>query len=120
MSCEAFISSKIFNSSESLLEFLRKNVQENEKLIAGIKKRMYELIIEYSRERPQQLTAYLAQIKDTCMRTFLGDPNSLVKESALQLLLRIVEHYPRELVKEVVEPGQLTRKLLEEIKLRRP
>jgi len=38
------------------------------------------------------------------MRTFLGDPNSLVKESALQLLLRIVEHYPRELVKDVVQP----------------
>lgn len=43
----AFISSKIFNSSESLLEFLRKNVRENDKLIAGIKKRIYELIIEY-------------------------------------------------------------------------
>jgi hypothetical protein len=48
----AFISSKIFNSSESLLEFLRKNVSENDKLIAGIKKRIYELIIQYSMDRP--------------------------------------------------------------------
>ena len=48
----AFISSKIFNSSESLLEFLRKNVSENDKLIVGIKKRIYELIIEYSHHRP--------------------------------------------------------------------
>jgi hypothetical protein len=49
----AFISSKIFNSTESLLEFLRKNVAENDKLIAGIKKRLYELIIEYSHRRPK-------------------------------------------------------------------
>ena len=89
----AFISSKIFNSPESLLEFLRKNVREADKLIAGIKKRIYELIVEYLQWRPQWMTSYLKEISETCMKSFLGDPNALVREAGLQLLLRIIDHY---------------------------
>jgi hypothetical protein len=116
----AFISSKIFNSPESLLEFLRKNVRENDKLIAGIKKRIYELIVEYLQWHPQWMTSYLKEISDTCMKSFLGDPNSLVREAGLQLLLRIIDHYHLSTLATFLRPTDLVTRLLDEIKLRRP
>lgn len=47
----AFISSKIFNSPDSLLQFLRQNSQMNERILSTVKKRIYELIIEYIKHR---------------------------------------------------------------------
>ena len=99
---------------------MRKNVSENDRLIAGIKKRIYELIIEYLERRPLQMTAYLPQVRETCMRSFLGDPNSLVKEAALQLLLRIIDHYHSAALMPIIQPKELVNRLLDEIKLRRP
>ena len=58
-------------------------MRENDKLIAGIKKRIYELIQEYLKQRPQETVSYLKEIADTCMKSFLGDPNSLVREAGL-------------------------------------
>ena len=81
--CIAFISSKIFNSKESLLEFLRKNSQLNERLLSTMKKRIYELIIDYMKLRKQEVSHYVQQVKDTCMLSFISDPNSLVKEASL-------------------------------------
>ena len=54
------------------------------------------------------------------MRSFLGDANSLVKESALQLLLRIIDHYHIDEVKKILVPRELINRLLDEIKLKRP
>ena len=48
-----------------------------------MKKRIYELIIDYMKLRRQEVSHYLKQVKDTCMSSFIGDPNSLVKEAAL-------------------------------------
>ena len=103
-----------------MLEFLRNNVSENDKLIAGIKKRLYELIGEYMERRSDQVATYLPAIKDTCIRTFTGDPNSLVKEAALHLLLRIIEQYHIVSLNKIIEPAELVNRLLDEIKLRRP
>ena len=55
----AYVSSKIFNSSHSILEFLKKNVTENDKLVAGIKKRLYELLIEFTMFRSAHVEIYL-------------------------------------------------------------
>ena len=41
----AFIASKMFNSKESVLEFLRQNAQSNERLLSSVKKRIYELLV---------------------------------------------------------------------------
>ena len=103
-----------------MLEFLKKNVSENDKLIAGIKKRIYELIMEYLETRPQQLVAYLDLIKETCMRSFIGDSNALVKESALKLLLRIIDHYHIDELRKILKPMDLLTRFLDEIKHRMP
>jgi len=48
------------------------------------------------------------------------DNNSLVKDSALRMLLRIIEEYPTSTTQEVLDPENLIKKLLDEIKERRP
>jgi len=48
-----------------------------------MKKRIYELIVDYMQLRKQEVSHYVPQVKDTCMLSFISDPNSLVKESAL-------------------------------------
>lgn len=120
VSIVAFISSKIFNSQESLLEFLNKNLLENDKLVAGIKKRVFELIIEFIDAHEEQVVSYLAQVKETCMRSFLSDKNSLVKEAALQLVIKIIANYKREDAEDILKPSELIQRLLNEIRVRRP
>lgn len=99
---------------------MRKNVGENDKLIVGIKKRIFDLIIEYMVQRPQQVATYLKQIKETCLRSFIGDPNSFVKEASLLLLIQIVKKYHVSVLVSVINPQDLMIKLLDEIKLRKP
>jgi len=99
---------------------LRKNCSENEKLIAGIKKRLYELIGEFMERRPTYVATYLPQLRETCIRTLTGDPNSLVKEASLQVLLQMLDHYPAAVLVKVLSPKELVNRLLDEIKLRKP
>ena len=93
---------------------------ENDKLVAGVKKRLLEVIAEFMAARPAHVATYLQPIKETALRTFAGDPNSLVKEAALQLLLKILRSYPNAELTKIFEPTQLLTRLLDEIKLRRP
>jgi hypothetical protein len=79
----AFISSKIFNSEYSLLDFLCKNLTENDKLVAGIKKRIFELIVGFVEAHPEVILPYIEQLRTSCMRSLISDSNSLVKESAI-------------------------------------
>ena len=55
----AFVSSKIFNSEESLLQFLRTSISQNERILGTVKKRIYELIIEYIKLRKHEASHYL-------------------------------------------------------------
>ncbi|CDW71353.1 dna-dependent protein kinase catalytic subunit [Stylonychia lemnae] len=116
----AFISSKIFNSNSSLLEFLRENSLHNDKLISSVKKKVYELIIDYLKLRSQEATPYLKLLKDTCLRSFRSDHNSLVKESSLQLLIKIIETFNSKEIEEMIRPNDMMVMLLDEIKLRKP
>jgi hypothetical protein len=43
----AFVSSKLFNSSTSVLEFIKQNATQKEKLLSAVKKRLYELLAEF-------------------------------------------------------------------------
>jgi DNA-dependent protein kinase catalytic subunit len=99
---------------------LRKNSTENDKLVAGVKKRLYELIVEFMQTRPNHVATYLPQIRETCVRTLSGDPSSLVKEASVQLLLQMVEHYPLGVLVKVFDPKEMLNRLLDEIKLRKP
>ena len=54
------------------------------------------------------------------MKSFLGDPNSLVREAGLQLHLRIIDHYNLSTLGTFMQPKELVMRLLDEIKLRRP
>lgn len=86
--------------------------------MSTVKKRIYELIIEYIKVRKQEVSGYLDQIKQTCMVSFLGDQNSLVKEVSLLVLFKIIETYKE--IEPIIRPVELIATLLDEIKLRRP
>lgn len=116
----AFVSAKVFNSKESLLQFLRENHAQNERILATVKKRIYELIIDYMKLRKQEVSHYLTEIKETCMISFFGDPNHLVKEAGLQVLIKIIENFDNKELLPIIQPVKLLDKLLDEIKLRRP
>lgn len=118
----AFISSKIFNSKESFLEFLRQNAQMNDKLLSSVKKKLYELLVDFLKLRPREVSGYLPAIRDTCLLSFRSDHNSLVKEASVQLLIKLIETFEstqRE-IEGVIKPRDLMVMLLDEIKLRRP
>jgi hypothetical protein len=55
----AFVSSKIFNSRDSFLEFLKQTSQINEKLLASVRKKLYELLIKFLKARPREVSGYL-------------------------------------------------------------
>ena len=54
------------------------------------------------------------------MVSFVGDPNSLVKEASLQVLIKIIETFNAEEIEPTIAPAKLVVTLLDEIKLRRP
>jgi hypothetical protein len=116
----AFVSSKIFDSEESLLKFLRTSCQQTERILGTVKKRLYELIVDYMKLRRQEISHYLQRVKDTCMVSFVGDQNSLVKEAALQVLIKIIEIYNADEIEKIISPNKMLQTLLDEIKLRRP
>ena len=99
---------------------MRQSCSQNERILGTVKKRLYELIIDYIKLRKQEASHYLQQIKDTCMVSFVGDPNSLVKEASLQVLIKIIESFNAEEIEPVILPARLIATLLDEIKLRRP
>lgn len=103
----AYVSSKIFNSEVSLLEFLRKDLVENDKLVTGIKKRIFELLIAFVDANPGQVVPYLSQVKDTCMRSFLSDRNALVRDEALKLVIKIIRDFKAEDAEAVLNPPVL-------------
>ena len=85
-----------------------------------MKKRIYELIIDYMKLRKQEVSHYVQQVKDTCMLSFISDPNSLVKEASLQVLIKIIETFNSKEIEEIIRPKKMMTDLLDEIKLRRP
>jgi len=70
------------------------------------------------KHRKQEVSGYLEPIKASCLASFLGDQNSLVKEASIQVLIRLIETYTE--IEAVIRPSDLMLTLLDEIKLRRP
>lgn len=68
------------------------------------------------------MSTYLQSIRDTCLLSFRSDPNSLVKESSLQLLIKIIETFEqsKQDIDKIIRPRDLMVMMLDEIKLRRP
>jgi hypothetical protein len=89
-------------------------------LLASVKKKLYELLVDFLKIRPREVSGYLPSIKDTCLLSFRSDQNSLVKEASLQLLIKLVETFPSMEIEAAVRPRDLMVLLLDEIKLRRP
>jgi Glu-tRNA(Gln) amidotransferase subunit E-like FAD-binding protein len=72
-----------------------------------MKKRIYELIMDYMKARKQEVSHYVQQIKDVCMVSFITEPNSLVKEVALQVLIKIIETFNNKEILEIINPLKL-------------
>ena len=90
--------------------------------MASVKKKLYELLVEFLKIRPREVSGYLQAIRDTCLLTFRSDQNSLVKESSLQLLIKLIETFEHssEDIASIIKPKELLIMMLDEIKLRRP
>jgi hypothetical protein len=91
-------------------------------LISSVKKKLYELLVDFLKLRPREVSGYLQALRDTCLLSFRSDSNSLVKESSLQLLIKLIETFQassREL-ETIIKPKDLMIMMLDEIKLRRP
>lgn len=58
-----------------------------------MKKKIYELLVEFMKLRSSETSPYLQLIKDTCLRSFKSDPNALVRESSLQLIIKMIETF---------------------------
>lgn len=54
------------------------------------------------------------------MVSFVGDPNYLVKDAGLQVLIKIIESFDAEELLPIIKPVKLLDTLLDEIKLRKP
>lgn len=90
--------------------------------MASVKKKLYELLVDFLKLRPREMSGYLAQLKDTCLLSFRSDQNSLVKEASLQLLIRLIEIFEStsKEIEGIVRPKDLMILMLDEIKLRKP
>ena len=54
--------------------------------------------------RPTYVATYLFSLKETCIRTLTGDPNSLVKEASLQVMLQMIDQYQAAVLVKVLSP----------------
>lgn len=66
---------------------------QQEGIIGTVKKRLYELIVDYMKLRKSDVSHYLRQIKETCMVSFVGDANARVKEAAIHVLIKMIDTY---------------------------
>ncbi len=101
---------------------MRQNASNNEKLLASVKKKLYELLGDFLKQRPKEVSGYLQPVRDTCLLSFRSDQNSLVKESSLQLLIKLIDTFERtgEDIAAIIKPKDLLIMMLDEIKLRKP
>ena len=52
--------------------------------------------------RRQEVSHYLQPIKETCMVSFVGDPNYLVKEAGLQVIIKIIESFDQDEIQPIL------------------
>lgn len=110
----AFFSSKLLNSEVSLLQFILKNRTESDRLIWKTTSNALTLVSDYIRERGTRITEYAIEIKDTCLQLMASSTkSSMVKEAALRPLTRMLEVFSPIRLKEILNPGELFRILLD-------
>ena len=54
---------KIFDAKDSIIDFLRENATEKEALLSSVKKRLYELLMQFIEARKEEASSYIRQIK---------------------------------------------------------
>lgn len=116
----AYCSSKIFNSDLNLFAFLRENSLEKEKNIVNLRKEVMDIICDYIQVAKIYLINYLPFIRDSTLSIFKKDNSIVVKEAALQIIVKILQAYEPNILEPVIETSSLTYTMLDEIKFLKP
>lgn len=110
----AFFSSKLLNSEVSLLEFIKKNRVESDRLIWKTTSNALDLVSDYIRERGVGIEEYIIEIKEICLQLMASSTkSSIVKEAALRPLIKMIEVFTPAKIKHSLDPCQLFSVLLD-------
>jgi hypothetical protein len=110
----SFFSSKLLNSEVSLLQFILKNRTESDRLLWKTMSNTLTLVSDYIQERGARIAEYAVEIKDTCLQLMASSTkSSMVKEAALGPLIRLLEVFSPGKLKEILDPRELFKILLD-------
>ena len=110
----AFFSSKLLNSEVSLLQFIKNNRLDNDRLIWKTMSNALELVSDYIRERALNIGEYVIEIKEVCLQLMApSTKSSLVKEAALRPLIKLLEVFTPAKLKQFLDPNELFSVLLD-------
>lgn|SRR3990167_3485896 len=116
----SYISSKIFNSELNLFAFVNANNQEKDRNETNLRKGILEIISDYMQVCRYNLINYLSFIKDSSLTIYKTDYSMVVKESALKIIVKILQIYDSTILEPVIQSNRLSQMLLDEIKLMKP
>lgn len=116
----AYCSSKIFNSDLNLFSFLHENYLEKDKHITNLRKEVLSIVCDYLQVARGYLINYLRFIRDSALTIFKKDISQLVKETALKIVVKILQNYDSNILEPIVQVESLATMLLDEIKMLKP
>lgn len=116
----AYVSSKIFNSDLNLFNFLRDNSLEKDRNVVNLRKDVLDIICDYLQVAKIYIVNYLPFIRDSTLSIFKKDTSIVVKEAALQIIVKILQSYETNILEPVMEVGSLSHMMLDEIKFMKP
>ena len=110
----SFFSSKLLNSEVSLLQFILNNRTESDRLLWKTMSNTLTLVSDYIQERGTRIAEYVIEIKETCLQLMASSTkSSMVKEAALRPLIRLLEVFSPNKLKEFLDPRELFKILLD-------
>ena len=116
----SYISSKIFNSELNLFAFVNANNLEKDRNETNLRKEILEIISDYMQVCRYSLINYLEFIKNSSLTIYKTDYSMVVKESALKIIVKMLQSYDATILDSVIQCNRLSQILLDEIKLIKP
>lgn len=116
----AYCSSKIFNSELNLFTFLNENNLEKDKRLVNLRKDVLETICDYLIVAQNYLINYLGFIRNSVLTVFKQDSSIQVRESALKIIVKIIQNYEPTILEPIIQTESLSNMLLDEIKHLKP
>ena len=116
----AYCSSKIFNSDLNLFAFVMNNCLDSDRIGSNLRKEILEIIGDYLQVARGYLINYLVFIKDSSLAIFKKDISQNVKESALKIVVRILQSYDASILDPIIQADTLRDILIQEVTKLKP